>query len=383
MDRIKIATQWQEALINQDEYMKSMVKDALQNAVDSEFANFIQAQPYERTNQRAGYRNGSYDRELKTRVGSLTLTICRDRRGQFKQTVFESYQRSEKAFVRAIAEMYFNGVSTRKVGALMEELCGFNVSKSQVSELSATLDSSLQAWRERPLETTYLYMVLDARYEKVRENNHIVSKALVVVVGITREGQREIIGCFVINSESFEAWDHCFQSLRMRGLHGVEYVVSDDNKGLRKALMKHFQGVKQQRCQVHFMRNFLNKLSRSEYMEGMRCLQEVFAARTKEDAFARLEKVRAFLLSKKKASTAEWLEENIEEALMVLDLPEAHRKQMKSTNMLERFNQEIKRRTRVIRIFPNEESCLRLLSALCQETSEQWGTRKYVPMNNI
>jgi len=383
MDRIKIATQWQEALINQDDYMKNMVKDALQSAVDSEFANFIQAQPYERTDQRAGYRNGSYDREIKTRVGSLTLSICRDRAGQFKQTVFESYQRSEKAFVRAIAEMYFNGVSTRKVGALMEELCGFNVSKSQVSELSATLDSSLQAWRERPLQTTYPYMVLDARYEKVRENNHVVSKALVVVVGITSEGQREIIGCFVINSESFEAWDHCLQSLRMRGLHGVEYAVSDDNKGLRKALMKHFQGVKQQRCQVHFMRNFLAKLSRSEHVEAMRCLQEVFAARTKEEAFARLEKVRAFLLSKKKASTAEWLEENIEEALMVLELPEAHRKQMKSTNMLERFNQEIKRRTRVIRIFPNEESCLRLLSALCQETSEQWGTRKYVPMNNI
>ncbi len=197
--------------------------------------------------------------------------------------------------------------------------------------------------------------MFDARYEKIRDNGHIVSKAFVVAVGITAEGIREIIGCWVVNSESYEAWDECLKSLKERGLHGVEYVVSDENKGLRKALMKYFQGARLQRCQVHYMRNFIDKLSKSEQSE--------------------------YLLSKKRPHVAEWLEESIEEALVVLDLPEAHRKKMKSTNMLERVNQELKRRSRVVRIFPNDNSCLRLLGALCQEISESWDNRIYVRMN--
>ncbi len=225
MDRTKLAAQWQEALINQDGVLAAMIQQALQMAIESQFRMFLGAEQYERTDQRAGYRNGSYERQIKTRVGAFSLNVCRDRDGLFQHTVFERYQRSEKALVLGIAEMYFDGVSTRKVSHIMEELCGYSVSKSQVSELAATLDGTLKMWRERRLGK-YPYLMFDARYEKIRDNGHIVSKAFVVAVGITAEGIREIIGCWVVNSESYEAWDECLKSLKERGLHGVAIVLN-------------------------------------------------------------------------------------------------------------------------------------------------------------
>lgn len=268
--------------------------------------------------------------------------------------------------------MYFSGVSTRKVHKLMQELCGLDVSKSQVSDLVKTLDEQLNAWRNRLLTGKYMYIIFDARYEKVRENGHVVSKAFVVAIGITEEGMREIIGCYVIDSESESAWNEVISNLKERGLHGVKFVVADDNKGLKKALGKHFQDVLIQRCQVHFMRNFISKLSHSNRAEGIRLLQDVFATTTKEDAISRAEKLREYLLSIDKESVADWIDEHVEESLVILALPREHHRQMKSTNMLERLNQELKRRSRCVRIFPNVESCLRLLGALCQETSEEW-----------
>lgn len=276
--------------------------------------------------------------------------------------------------------MYVNGVSTRKVNGIMEELCGFSISKSQVSELTCKLDFELKKWRERDLTIKYSYLIFDARYEKIRENGSVVSKAFVVAIGITHAGIREIIGCWMINSESNEAWDRCLKSLKERGLTGVEYVVSDENPGLRNALKKHFQSVRLQRCQVHFMRNFISKLAKNEQQEAIRLLKDVFSADTKEEAMNRLKGVHQHLEKRKKTNIAEWLEENIEDTLMVLELPVEHRKKMKSTNMLERVNQELKRRSRVVRIFPNEASCLRLLGSLCQEISEQWSSRKYLNM---
>jgi transposase-like protein len=280
--------------------------------------------------------------------------------------------------VLGIIEMYLWGVSTRNIEEIMEPLCGFSVSKSQVSELAGRLDHDLNIWRTRPLTDEYMYLMFDARYEKVRENGRVISKGFVVAVGITVGGEREILGTWMINSESYEAWDDCLRELKDRGLKGVRYVVSDDNKGLRGAIAKHFQGVTWQRCQVHFMRNFMGKLSQAEKGEGIGLLKEVFAATTKEEAKNRLGKVGEFLKRRKKDHVWIWLEESVEETLAVLDLPIEHRKKMKSTNMLERFNQELKRRSRVVRIFPNEQSCLRLLTALCQETSESWGNRNYL-----
>jgi transposase-like protein len=383
MNQIKQANKWQGAMLNQDEYLANIIQEAIQKAIHIQFLRHIGADEYERTEERQGHRNGYYTRQLQTRVGSISLHVCRDREGNFQQDVFERYQRSEKALVLTVSEMYFTGVSTRKVEGIMEELCGMNVSKSQVSTLTAKMDSLLKEWRERPLIENYKYLIVDARYEKVRDNGRIVSKAAVVAVGITAKGAREVIGTWIVNSESYEAWDSCIASLKERGLQDIEYVVSDENKGLRKALMKHFQGALLQRCQVHFMRNFIGKLSKKDQREAINLLQDVFAADAKNEAMRRLQGVIAYLLNKKKEDVASWLEDSIEETLMVLELPTAHRKKMKSTNMLERVNQELKRRTRVVRIFPNEQSCLRMLTALCQEISENWGDRRYLNMDDM
>lgn len=378
MDRNNIANDWQEVLIDKPDFLKQAMQTFVQKGLEEEFRKFIGAEQGQRTAERTGYRNGTYPRQLKTRVGSLNLNVCRDRDGEFKTELFERYQRSEKALVLGVIEMYLWGVSTRNIEAIMEPLCGFSISKSQVSELAARLDHDQHIWRMRLLTNEYMYLMFDARYEKVRENGCVVSKGFVVAVGITVDGEREILGTWVINSESFEAWDDCIRELKERGLKGVQYSVSDDNKGLRRAIDKHFQGVLWQRCQVHFMRNFIGKLSQAEKGEGIALLKEVFAATTKEEAKNRLGKVGEFLKKRKKDHVWTWLEENIEETLAVLELPVEHRKKMKSTNMLERFNQELKRRSRVVRIFPHEQSCLRLLTAICQETSESWGNRKYL-----
>lgn len=381
MERSKMSDAWQEALLkNQPGFFQQAMQLIMQDMLEQEFRRFIGADSYERTSERKGLRNGSYERVLKTRIGTIKLNVCRDRDGEFKTELFERYQRSEKALVLAIIEMYLKGVSTRKVSAVIEELCGTSVSKSQVSDLTMKLDEELEAWRMRTLAIAYMYLIFDARYEKVRENGRIVSKAFVTVIGITADGMREIIGCFVINSESFEEWDSCFKELIKRGLHGVEYTLSDENSGLKKAIKKNFQGAQWQRCQVHFMRNFMSKLAKGELSEGVALLQDLFAAPTKDAALERLKPLQEFLRKQKKEQIFEWLEENIEDTLAVYALPEKHRKKMRSTNMLERHNEELKRRSRVIRIFPNEQSCLRILSAICQETSEAWCGRRYLDM---
>lgn len=369
----------QEALINQKDYLRDAMQVVLQDCINKQFDEFMGVKSYERAEGRKGYRNGTYERKLNTRVGTITLHVCRDREGEFSPKLFERYQRSEKALVAGLIEMYFKGVSTRKVSDVVEELCGFKVSKSQVSELVKTLDEELAEWRTRLLSTIYMYLEVDARYEKVREGGRTVSKAAVTVTGITEDGYREIIACAIINSESFEEWDNVFKDLIRRDLKGVKYIVSDENAGLVKAIEKNFQGVVRQRCQVHFMRNFTAKLSSSLKAEGIKLLQNVFAADSKEDALELKTKLTGFLRSHKKEEIAAWIEDDIEDTLAVYELPKKHRKQMKSTNMIERFNQELKRRTRVIRIFPNEESCLRMLTALCMEQSEAWANRRYLP----
>lgn len=381
MDISKVPNVWQEALVNNNDYVKNILQQAFQTALDEQFNRFINAKLYERTDERKGLRNGSYSRSLNTKVGSLTLNVCRDRAGEFSPELFEEYQRSEKALVCTIAQMYFSGVSTRKIKNIMETLCGFGISKSHVSVLVKSFDEQLQSWRLRQLKLTYPYLVLDARYEKIRENGHVISKAFVTVIGITENGIREVIGCYVINSESIEAWDTVFKDLKDRGLHGVLYAVSDDNIGLRTGLKKYFQEAALQRCQVHFMRNFIGRLAKSELKVGIKLLREVFAAETIEEARESVKKLSDFLVVQKKEKVVTWLEDNIEETFAVYTLPVHQHKKMKSTNMVERLNEELKRRSRVVRIFPNEESCLRLLGTICQEISESWGDKQYLNMN--
>jgi len=276
--------------------------------------------------------------------------------------------------------MYVQGVSTRKVKKITEKLCGLEISKSQVSELSKGLDAEIETWRNRPLEGSYPYLVVDARYEKVRRNHHVVTEGVLTVVGIREDGYREILGVWTADSENEVSWSEVFKALKERGLKGVLYVVSDDHKGLVKAIERQFQGVLWQRCQVHFIRNVLSRIRKKDRKEVIELMREITGARTLDKA---REKMREAIvhLERPYPEVARLLDEHGEEILSVYQLPESHRKKMKSTNMLERFHQEIKRRTRVIRIFPNEASCIRLVSALAIEMNEEWMERRYVTMS--
>ncbi len=372
--------QIQEVLLNDQDFVKDILTRSLQQFLEAEFSSQINACPYERSESRQGYRNGSYPRTLKTRVGQLELRVCRDREGNFQTSLFERYQRSEKALTLSLVEMYLQGVSTRRVNRIVEELCGCSISKSHVSDLAKGLDKSLGLWRERRLEQAYPYLVIDARYEHIRTDEGVVCKAVMLVVGISEAGYREILSVDIGNSEQELEWGAVFSRLKARGLSGVRYVVSDDHKGLAAALRRHFQGVMWQRCQVHFMRNFLSKLSKKERPEYIVMLKDVFAAQTKAEAMKR-KVVLVDRLAEKKEEVANWLDDEIESSLSVYSLPLGHRRKMRSTNMLERVNQELKRRSRVVRIFPNDRSCLRLIGSLCQEISEEWAiARKYLEM---
>jgi transposase-like protein len=362
-----------------EDFLRDLVQRTVQQVLEAEMASFLGAGTYERNGERRGWRNGYKPRMLKTRVGTLDLMVPKDRDGEFQTELFERYQRSEKALVAAMLEMYVGGVSTRKVSAITEALCGLEVSKSQVSALTVKLDAEIAAWRMRPLAQAYPYLVVDARYEKVRQGGAVVSQGVLVVCGIDSRGFREVLGCWMAESESEASWGAVFAELKQRGLHGVRYVVSDDHAGMVKAIGRYFQKAVWQRCQVHFLRNALSLCGVAQRPMVLNLLRAVTEAPTREAAMAAL-KTAVAALEKKAPRTALLLEEHGEEILGVYALPEAHRKRMRTTNMLERQNQELKRRTRVVRVFPHSQSCLRLASALLIETSQQWMERLYLTM---
>src|SRR5665213_1749652 len=375
---IEIVSGWQEGLGGED-FLRDLVQRTVQQVLEAEMSSFIGAETYQRNDVRRGWRNGYKPRTLKTRVGELELMVPKDRDGQFQTELFERYQRSEKAFVLALLQMYVEGVSTRKVSAITEALCGLEVSKSQVSALTQKLDAEVAEWRARPLSEEYPYLIFDARYEKVRRGGAVVSQGVLVAIGISAAGCREVLGCWVAESESEASWGEVFAELKQRGLSGVRYVVSDDHAGMVKAIGRHFQGAVWQRCQVHFVRNALSLCGVAQRPAVLRLMRSVTEAPTRDAASAAL-KAAIVELQKKAPKTARLLEEHGEEILGVYVLPEPHRKRMRTTNMLERQNQELKRRTRVVRVFPNATSCLRLVSALLIETSQQWMERLYLSM---
>jgi transposase-like protein len=377
-DGIGIVEGWQGGLGGED-FLRGLVERVVQQVLEAEMTSFLGAGTYERNGERRGWRNGYKPRTLKTRVGGLELMVPKDRDGEFQTELFERYQRSEKAFVLAMVQMYLEGVSTRKVSAITEALCGLEVSKSQVSALTAKLDAEIAEWRMRPLTEEYPYLIFDARYEKVRRCGAVVSQGVLVAIGISAAGCREVLGCWVAESESEASWGEVFAELKQRGLSGVRYVVSDDHAGMVKAIGRHFQGAVWQRCQVHFVRNALSLCGVAQRPLVLSLMRSVTEAPTREAAKTAFGLAVAEL-EKKAPKTARLLEEHGEEILGVYALPEAHRKRMRTTNMLERQNQELKRRTRVVRIFPNEQSCLRLVSALLMETSQEWMGRVYLRM---
>ncbi len=362
---------WKELLGDDREFFRAVIQEVFQQVLETEMDESLQAQKGERTPSRLGYRSGYYTRWLTTRVGTLELRVPQDREGRFSTELFERYQRSEKALVSALAEMYVQGVSTRKVKAITEELCGHAFSASAISEINKKLDDQLEEFSQRKLEEDYPYLVLDARYERVRQNGTIEPHAVLVALGINTEGRRCVLAVELANRESKSSWKDFLLRLKERGLRGVELVVSDDHPGLRDAIPKVFTEACWQRCYVHFLRNALDYLPRRGGDDCLRELRWLYDRRDAKEAHSDL----ASWLTKwqqKYPKLCSWVEENIEQTLTFYRFPLAHHKHIKSTNMLERLNQEIKRRTHVVRIFPNEKSCLRLIRALAVETHEHW-----------
>ena len=361
-----------EALVGGDrDVMKQLVQEALQELLEAEMTEALGAGPGERTADRLGYRAGYYSRGLVTRIGKLELRVPRDREGRFSTELFARYQRSEKALVSALAEMYVQGVSTRKVKAVTEELCGHTFSASTISRINASLDGMLRRFAERKLDEAYPYLILDARYEKVRVDGVIQTQAVLVGIGINWDGRRQVLGVELSNRESRSSWTTFVKGLKARGLHGVEFVVSDDHAGLKRAVAELLPEAVWQRCYVHFLRNALDYLPRKADDD---CRQELRWLYDRRDLKEAQQDLQAWLQrwEQRYPRLTDWVEAQIGETLNFYRLPRQHHKHLKSTNLLERLNEEIKRRTRVVRIFPNPASCLRLIRALCAETHEAW-----------
>jgi putative transposase len=361
-------------LFNQDQGMAKLVEKVLNKVLEAEVAEKLQAGPYERCEGRRGYRNGYRERQMKTRVGTLELAVPRTRDGHFSTELFSRYQRSEQALVLALMEMVINGVSTRKIRRVTEELCGTSFAKSTVSDLCEALDPVVTEWNERNLSgKAYPFVIVDAMYIKIHKEGRVLSQGALIALGINEEGHREILGIRIGDSESEATWSDFLIWLKGRGLQGVKMITSDDHGGLVKAIRRHMQGVSWQRCQTHFKRNILDSCPKA-LQGGLKArLKLLFDAPDMVTARKLLTDVLADF-SEKAPKAMECLESGFDDATAVMALPEPYRKRLRSTNILERLNQEVRRRERVIRIFPNIDSAMRLLGALLMEQDEIWST---------
>ncbi len=376
-------TDWKAAMAEDPDFMKGLVREVLQQVLESEMEETLGAAKSQRTEGRSGYRSGYYTRSLVTRVGNIELRVPQDRQGQFRTEVFERYQRSEKALVGALTEMYVQGVSTRKVKAITEELCGHEFSASTISRLNKSLDGELEKFATRRLEEDYPYLILDARYEKVREDGVIRSRAVLVAIGVNWDGRRCVLAVALANRESTSSWKEFLVRIRDRGLRGVEFVASDDHPGLKRAIAEVVPEAAWQRCYVHFLRNALDHLPRKADDDCLTELRWIYDRRNLQEA---RQDLAAWLKKwgQRYPKLCQWVEDNIEETFAFYRLPQSHHKHLKSTNMLERLNEELKRRTLVVRIFPNAESCLRLVRALAVEIHENWvEATRYLNMGDL
>lgn len=373
----------QAFLMDDPDFMQEVVQQFVQKLLEYEMSDYLQAIPYQRTVGRRGYRSGHRPRTLRTRTGTLSLDVPTERSGRFRTRVFDRYQRSEQAFVLALQEMYLQGVSTRKVREITEEMCATPVSASTVSRLVRQLDEDLARWRNRRLVEPYPYLIVDARYERVRQNERIESLGVLVIIGVSGKGQRDIIGVTVANTESETSWTEAFRDLNRRGLFGVRLVVSDQHEGLVAGVRRCFQGALWQRCQKHFMDNVLALVAKRDRVQLRQALRTVFDAASLEHARERLAEVVAEWRPRY-PELADKLEAEAPDTFACFHFPAGHRMRIRTTNMLERYNEELKRRTRVIRIFPNPASCLRLITALAQEHAAEWASQElYLDMKEM
>jgi putative transposase len=353
-----------------------LIRVLINQAMQAERSKYLNAGQYERTSERTGHSNGFKPKTVRTRVGEITFAVPQVREGGFYPSALEKGLRSERALVIALAEMYVQGVSTRKVKAITEELCGVDVSSMQVSRAAAQLDAALLEWRERPLgEIAYLYV--DARYEKVREAGQVRDASVLVASGITPEGEKQVLGVSVSLSEHETHWKAFLKGLKDRGMTGVKLVTSDDHQGLGAARRAVLGSVPWQRCQFHLQQNAGAHLPKqSMRLEAAADIRSMFNAPDRPAAEAFLQSaIQKYAVSAPRLSA--WLEENLSEGFTVFDFPLEHRRSIRTTNSLERINKEIRRRTRVVGVFPNEASCLRLVSALLMEISEEWQIGKH------
>jgi putative transposase len=358
------------------EAVPELMRVLINQAMQVERSKYLQADEYERTEERKGHANGYKPKTIRTRMGEITFAVPQVREGGFYPSALEKGLRSERALTITLAEMYVQGVSTRRVKAITEQLCGVEISATQVSRATAQLDEVLQEWRERPLgEISYLYV--DARYEKVREAGQVRDAAVLVASGITPEGERQILGVSVSLSEHEAHWKAFLKSLKDRGLNGMKLVISDDHEGLGAARRAVFGSVPWQRCQFHLQQNAGAYLPKQHMrLEVAADIRSMFNAPDRKTADEFLQAaIQKYAVSAPRLSA--WLEDNLSEGFTVFDFPLEHRRSIRTTNSLERINKEIRRRTRVVGVFPNEASCLRLVSALLMEISEEWQIGKH------
>ncbi|MFN2175448.1 MAG: IS256 family transposase [Anaerolineales bacterium] len=379
-----LPTELTDLLIEQGfDYLPELIRILVNAAMQVERQKHLGVDPYERSPERQGYANGFKPKTLKTRLGEITFDVPQVRDGSFYPDALEKGLRSERALTLALAEMYVQGVSTRRVKTIVEQLCGTSISSSRVSRAAAQLDETLEAWRNRPLDMIH-YLYLDARYEKVRMDGQIRDAAILIASGVVPDGKRQILGVSISLGEQEVHWRTFLQNLVKRGLCGVQLIISDAHVGLKAARQAVFGGIPWQRCQYHLQQNVQAYVPRKAMQrEVAQDLRNIFHAPDLVTAQTWLNE----MVKKYQSQTprlADWLENNVPEGLIVFSFPLSHRRRIRTVNMLERISQEVKRRTRVVRIFPNEASCLRLISAILMEISEVWQTgRVYLSFEGI
>lgn len=362
---------------SKDVAFAKLMEALLNQVLKAESAEQLGAENYERSTGRKGYRNGTRKRGLVTRIGRLELEVPRHRNVPFKTILFENYQRNEQALISTMMEMVIQGVSTRSVQKVTEELCGEKFSKTTVSEICRELDIPVRQFKRRLLPERYPFIMADAMYIKVREDHRVVSKALFTAIGINSNGRKEIIGFDVYDAERIDTWKDFFEDLKSRGLRGIDIITSDSHAGLTEAIKQCFPGASWQRCQAHFTRNILDKCPK-KYMAGLASeLKPMFTASTIIEA----RRLRDAIIDDYQDVAAEAmsiLENGFEDSMTIMALPLKYRQSLRTSNIIERENGEIRKREKVIKIFPSKESAIRLLGAVLLDDHNDWSTRQRI-----
>lgn len=359
---------------SKDKAFAKLMEAILNQILKAESSEQLGAETYQRSGQRKDYRNGTRMRGLCTRIGKLELEVPRHRNVPFKTVLFENYQRNEQALISTMMEMVVQGVSTRNIQKVTEELCGESFSKSTVSEICRELDIPVKAFKERLLPDKYPFIMADAMYIKVREDHRVRSKALLLAIGVNPEGKKEVLGFDICDAEKTNTWKTFFEGLKSRGLRGVDLVISDSHKGLVESIKECFPGASWQRCQAHLSRNILDKCPQ-KYMAGLASeLTAMFNSSTLEEA-RRLRDTIFEEYQDVASAAVQTLDEGFEDAMTIMYLPMKYRQSLRTSNIIERENREIRKREKVIQIFPNIESALRLLGAVLMDDHNDWSTR--------